>query len=55
MQLTVGARTWLLQAGDCLAMRLDQPTLFHNPGDQPARYLVALASGPFPPLPRGAA
>ena len=55
MQLTVGGSTWLLQAGDCLAMQLDQPTLFHNPGDQPARYLVALASGPFAPLPRGSA
>lgn len=55
MQLTVGADAWLLQAGDCLAMQLDQPTLFHNPGDQPARYLVALASGPLPPTPRGAA
>ena len=48
MQLSVGDTTWLLQAGDCLAMQLDQPMLFHNPGDQPARYLVALASGPFP-------
>ena len=48
MQLTVGPDTWLLQAGDCLAMRLDQPILFHNPGEQPARYLVALATGPWP-------
>lgn len=44
MQLTVGADSWLLQTGDCLAMQLDQPTMFHNPGDQPARYLVALAT-----------
>ena len=46
MQLSVGADRWLLQAGDCLAMQLDQPTFFHNPGDQPARYLVALVTGP---------
>jgi transcriptional regulator with XRE-family HTH domain len=50
MQLTVGPGTWLLQAGDCLAMQLDQPTLFRNPGAQPARYLVALASMPLPAL-----
>ncbi len=42
--LTVGPDTHTLATGDCLAMRLDQPVSFHNPGDQPARYLVALAT-----------
>ena len=44
MELTVGATTWSLAAGDCLAMQLDQPIVFHNPGTQPARYLVALTT-----------
>lgn len=49
MDLTVGDTTWPLAAGDCLAMRLDQPIVFHNPGAQPARYLVALTtSAPAP-------
>lgn len=48
MDLTVGEVTWHLQAGDCLAMRLNQPIVFHNPSRQDARYLVALATMPFP-------
>lgn len=49
MELTVGSTTWQLQAGDCLAMRLSQPIVFHNPTQQDARYLVALATLPFTP------
>jgi transcriptional regulator with XRE-family HTH domain len=44
MELTVGATPWRLDAGDCLAMRLDQPLTFYNPGDRPARYVVALVT-----------
>ena len=44
LELTVGAATHRLADGDCLAMRLDGPIAFHNPGDRTARYLVALAS-----------
>ena len=44
MEVTVGERTWRLEAGDCLAMRLDQPIAFRNPTKRPARYLVALAT-----------
>lgn len=44
MELTVGDTTWLLALGDCLAMQLNQPIVFHNPGIQPARYLVALTT-----------
>jgi transcriptional regulator with XRE-family HTH domain len=47
MELTVGGATWRLEAGDCLAMRLDQPTLFHNRTRHPARYLVALTRPDF--------
>jgi transcriptional regulator with XRE-family HTH domain len=43
MEVTVGATRWALAAGDCLAMRLDQPVAFHNPGTAAARYLVALS------------
>lgn len=46
LELTTGGATHALDAGDCLAMRLDGPTAFRNPGDQPARYLVALAADP---------
>ncbi|MGV3683486.1 MAG: helix-turn-helix domain-containing protein [Acidovorax sp.] len=52
MDLTVGEATWHLQAGDCLAMRLSQPIVFHNPTQQDARYLVALATLPFQPTRR---
>ncbi|PZN99109.1 MAG: DNA-binding protein [Hyphomicrobiales bacterium] len=31
-----------LAAGDCLAMLLDGPISFHNPGESPARYAVVL-------------
>ncbi|WP_428000872.1 helix-turn-helix domain-containing protein [Acidovorax sp.] len=48
MDLSVGETTWHLQAGDCLAMRLNQPIVFHNPSRHDARYLVALATLPFP-------
>ena len=44
MELTVGDTRWTLNAGDCLAMRLDQPIVFHNPGPAAARYVVALSA-----------
>jgi transcriptional regulator with XRE-family HTH domain len=44
MDVTVGETTWSLAAGDCLAMRLDQPIAYHNPADKPARYLVSLVT-----------
>ena len=47
MELTVGGALWRLQAGDCLAMRLDRPIVYRNPTRKPARYLVALATLPF--------
>jgi transcriptional regulator with XRE-family HTH domain len=43
MQMTVGGKTTLLSKGDCLFMRLDQPLVFHNPGNFPARYAVILS------------
>lgn len=42
MTLTVGTQCWQLQAGDCLAMVVNQPIVFANPGDSLARYLLGL-------------
>ncbi|MDE1180548.1 XRE family transcriptional regulator [Paraburkholderia sp.] len=44
MDLLVGTQSWQLKAGDCLAMRLDCPIVFSNPGRKNARYLVALTT-----------
>ncbi|MFN3792036.1 helix-turn-helix domain-containing protein [Massilia sp.] len=44
MEISLGDARWRLAAGDCLAMRVDRPTSFHNPGTKAARYLVALVS-----------
>jgi len=52
MEMTVGDEHWRLEAGDCLAMRLDRSIVYHNPSRTPARYLVALASLPFIPTRR---
>lgn len=41
MEITVGDTRWELAAGDCLVMRLDEPSTYHNPGTVPARYLIA--------------
>ena len=49
MEITVGEAHWRLEAGDCLAMRLDRAIVYRNPTGQPARYLVALATLPFVP------
>jgi transcriptional regulator with XRE-family HTH domain len=49
VEVTAGPVTHRLGAGDCLAMRVDGPTAFHNPGDGAARYVVALTADPAPP------
>lgn len=46
MEITVGDVVWHLEAGDCLAMRLDAPIVYRNPGATAARYLVALVTQP---------
>jgi transcriptional regulator with XRE-family HTH domain len=48
LEVSIGEARHVLAAGDCLAMRLDRPTAFRNPGDEPARYLVALSTGNRP-------
>ncbi len=42
MEIAHGPDQWALNPGDCLAVSLNAPIRFHNPGGQPARYLVAL-------------
>lgn len=44
IDITVGAERYRLDKGDCLAMQLDRPTMFHNPMRKPARYAVVIAS-----------
>lgn len=42
MEISHGDTQWQLAAGDCLALQLNAPIRFFNPGTRPARYLVAL-------------
>jgi len=42
MEIAHGNDLWQLNPGDCLAVQLNAPIRFHNPGAKPARYLVAL-------------
>ena len=46
IDVTVGDARHRLRRGDCLAMQLDAPTMFHNPTRRPARYAVVIASEP---------
>ena len=44
MDITAGGDRHRLREGDCLAMQLDHPTMFHNPTRKPARYAVVIAA-----------
>jgi transcriptional regulator with XRE-family HTH domain len=44
IDITVGTERHRLREGDCLAMQLDRPTIFHNPTRKPTRYAVVIAS-----------
>jgi len=46
LEVSVGPATHRLAPGDCLAMVLDQPVAFHNPGAKAARYAVVLSTLP---------
>lgn len=48
LEVTVGPDTHVLDAADCLALRLDQPTAFRNPTDQTARYAVVVVVSHVP-------
>lgn len=43
VEVGVGPQVHALAAGDCLAMRLDAPVVFHNPHAVAARYAVVIA------------
>ena len=44
IDVTLGDERHRLRQGDCLAMRLDRPTMFHNPTRKTARYAVVITS-----------
>jgi len=48
IDVTVGADRHRLATGDCLALVLDRPVVFHNPHRRRARYAVVLVSCPDP-------
>lgn len=43
IDITVGSTRHRLRVGDCLAMQLDGPTIFHNPTRKTTRYAVVVA------------
>jgi transcriptional regulator with XRE-family HTH domain len=47
IDITVGEERHRLRKGDCLAMDLDRPTMFHNPTRKTTRYAVVIASEPI--------
>jgi transcriptional regulator with XRE-family HTH domain len=46
IDVTAGSERHRLRRGDCAAMQLDRPTMFHNPTRRPTRYAVVIASEP---------
>jgi len=44
IDVTLGDERHRLREGDCLAMLLDRPTMFHNPTRRPTRYAVVIAA-----------
>jgi uncharacterized cupin superfamily protein len=44
IDVTLGTERHRLRAGDCLAMQLDCPTMFHNPTRKRTRYAVVIAA-----------
>ncbi|WP_390346575.1 helix-turn-helix domain-containing protein [Variovorax boronicumulans] len=46
IELAVGDQQHRLEAGDCLALVLDQPTSYFNPTRETARYAVVITSAP---------
>jgi transcriptional regulator with XRE-family HTH domain len=44
IDVNLGEERHRLREGDCLAMELDRPTMFHNPTRKTTRYAVVIAS-----------
>lgn len=47
LEVAQGSERHRLQEGDCLAMQLDRPALFHNPTRKAARYAVVSSNNRF--------
>lgn len=47
IELTLDDASYRLKAGDCLAMTIEQPTIFHNPTRKTARYAVVVVAEPI--------
>jgi len=47
LDITAGEQRHRLRKGDCIAMQLDHPTMFHNPTRKAAHYAVVTASEPL--------
>lgn len=43
IEITLGEECYCLREGDCLAMTLDRPIIFHNRTRKPVRYAVVMA------------
>lgn len=43
INITLGTESYRLQSGDCMAMQLDRPIVFHNPTRSSTRYAVVIA------------
>jgi transcriptional regulator with XRE-family HTH domain len=44
IEVTQGSERYRLREGDCLAMQLDRPAVFHNPTAKAARYAVVIST-----------
>jgi uncharacterized cupin superfamily protein len=44
INITLGDECHRLRKGDCLAMQLNRPIMFHNPTRRSTRYVVVIAS-----------
>lgn len=44
IEVTLGSNTYSLAEDDCFAMQLNEPMAFRNHTDEPARYIVVLAT-----------
>jgi quercetin dioxygenase-like cupin family protein len=44
IDVTLGAERHRLRRGDCMAMQVDRPIMFHSPTRKPTRYAVVIAS-----------
>jgi transcriptional regulator with XRE-family HTH domain len=47
IEVTLGDDQYKLGTGDCLAMVLDRPMVYHNPSRKTARYVVVIMTQPF--------